>query len=346
MTKSSGVSVARMAVWIPPHFETGEEIARKSGIPEHVVKTKMGIVRKSRATKEMHPSMMAVEAGKKALKGIDPLSVDMLIWTGSEYKDHIVWSAGIFVQKELGLKNAVAFDIGARCSNKILGLMLAKSLMQANPKLNRILLAGGHKTGDLVNYNDPNSRFLYNLADGGSAILLERGDENPLLESSFVTDGDFSLDVIVPAGGTKNPTRDHPRVEDTYLQVPDVDGMRQRLERSSIQNFLKVIKEASTQSMNRPIDYLALLHMKKSAHDEIVKLVELNAEQSIYLDHFGHYGAPDQVLSVGLAERRGLLKKGDHVCLASAGIGYTWSAISFRWDVPTMDQNLHNDLDY
>ncbi len=340
------IGIKSMAVWLPPEFETGEDIAIKANLPLHVVKDKMGIVRKCRATSEMHPSMMAVEAAKKALYGIDPLSVDMVIWTGSEYKDHIVWSAGIFVQRELGLKNAFAFDIGARCSNKILGLVIAKSMMESNPHLNRVLLAGGHKTGDLVNYNDPSSRFLYNLADGGSAILLERGAKNELLSSSIVTDGDFSLDVIVPAGGTRLPLRSNPRQEDTYLQVPDVEGMRQRLEKSSIQNFLKVIKDASSRSMNKPIDYLALLHMKKSAHDEIVKLCELKDEQSIYLNHFGHFGAPDQVLSVGLAERQNRLKIGDHVCLASAGIGYTWSAISFRYEVPTFNQNLHSDLDY
>lgn len=340
------IGIKSMAVWLPPSFETGEEIAQKANIPEHVVKTKMGIIRKCRATNDMQPSMMAVEASRKALHGIDPLTVDMVIWTGSEYKDHIVWSAGIFVQRELGLKNAFAFDIGARCSNKILGLMIAKSMMETNPNLKRVLLTGGHKTGDLVNYNDPNSRFLYNLADGGSAILLERGAKNPILSSSIVTDGDFSLDVIVPAGGTKNPTRTNPRIEDTFLQVPDVEGMRQRLERSSIQNFMKVIREASTKSMNRPIDYLALLHMKKSAHDEIVKMCELREDQSVYLDHFGHFGAPDQVLSVGLAERKNKLKIGDHVCLASAGIGYTWSAISFKYEAPTFNQNLHKDLDY
>jgi 3-oxoacyl-[acyl-carrier-protein] synthase-3 len=64
----------------------------------------MGIVRKCRADATMHPGEMAVRAAKKVLKGIDPLSVDLVIWTGSEYKDYIVWTAGIYVQRELGLK--------------------------------------------------------------------------------------------------------------------------------------------------------------------------------------------------------------------------------------------------
>jgi 3-oxoacyl-[acyl-carrier-protein] synthase-3 len=331
------ISLKKAAVWLPETFEDAAFIARETGVPENVVKTKMGIVRKCRATSDIHPGEMAVRAARKVLKDIDPLSVDMVIWTGSEYKDYIVWTAGIYVQRELGLRNAYAFDISARCGNKILGLNLAKSLMQTNPKLNRVLLCGGHRTGDLVNYKDPNARFLNNLADGGSAMLLERGETNPLLESSIITDGDFTHDVIVPAGGTKNPTRNHPDTLMTFLQVPDMDGMRERLEKRSISNFLKVIKEASTKSLNKPIDYLALLHMKKSAHDAILGPLELKQEQSIYLDHYGHFGAPDQVLSLGLAEKNGLLKKGDHVVLASAGIGYMWSAISLRWDEATFD---------
>ncbi|MBC7712043.1 MAG: 3-oxoacyl-ACP synthase [Rhizobacter sp.] len=340
------INIKKAAVWLPEGFEDAAHIARESGVPEHVVSTKMGIVRKCRADKDTHPGDMAVNAARKVLKDIDPLSIDMVIWTGSEYKDYIVWTAGIYVQRELGLKNAKSFDISARCSNKILGLHLAKSLMLTDPKLKRVLLCGGHKTGDLVNYKDPNTRFLFNLADGGSAMLLEKSEiaENPLLESSIITDGDFTTDVIVPAGGTRHPTRDNTDPSMTYLQVPDVDGMRDRLEKKSIVNFLSVIREASKNELNKPIDYLALLHMKKSAHDAILEPMELKQEQSIYMNHYGHFGAPDQVLSLGLAEKRGLLKKGDHVVLASAGIGYMWSAMSFRWDKNTFDTNELQDL--
>lgn len=340
------INLKKAAVWLPEGFEDAAHIARESGVPEHVVSQKMGIVRKCRADKNTHPGDMAVMAARKVLKDIDPLSIDMVIWTGSEYKDYIVWTAGIYVQRELGLKNAKSFDISARCSNKILGLHLAKSLMLTDPKLKRVLLCGGHKTGDLVNYKDPNTRFLYNLADGGSAILLEKSDkaENPLLESAIITDGDFTTDVIVPAGGTRHPMRENPDVSMTYLQVPDVDGMRERLEKRSIVNFLQVIKEAAQNDLKKPIDYLALLHMKKSAHDAILDPMELKQNQSIYLDHYGHFGAPDQVLSLGLAEKRGMLKAGDHVVLASAGIGYMWSAMSLRWDTNTFNTNELTDI--
>ncbi len=333
------IGIKKAALWLPHGYESGQHISEQSGIPEDVVTEKMGIKRKCRASCDQHPSMMAVEAARAVLKDEDPLSIDCVLWTGSEYKDYCVWSAGIFVQRELGLKNAYAFDIAARCSSNVVGLDLAKMMMTANPRLKKVLLCGGHKTGDLVNYKDDKSRFLYNLADGGAAVLIEKGAANRILSSSIITDGDFSLDVIIPGGGTRKPWREQPHRDDSYLTVPDIKGMRERLAEKSLDNFIRVIKTAATESMQKPIDYLALLHMKRSAHDELLRRLELEQKQSIYLDHYGHFGAPDQILSLGLAERKGLLKKGQHVVLASAGIGYTWSALSIDWQEPCFIQN-------
>lgn len=331
------ISLKRTSIWIPEEFESAEYIAKESGVPQHVVEEKMGIIKKCRAPKELQTSTMAINAGKIIFEDgeIDPESVDLIIWTGSEYKDYPVWSAGIYVQEQLGLKNAWAFDLSSRCSSNVVGIKVAKAMMQADSKINRVLLCGGHKTGELVNYQDPTSKFLYNLSDGGSAILLERGDENPILESSVITDGAFSEDVVIPIGGTRKPFSDA-KPEEFHLTCPDIVGMRERLADRSIDNFLSVINGCAKESMpSKPIDYLAILHMKKSAHDEILNRLELKQEQSIYLNEYGHFGAPDQVLSLGLAEKENRLKPGDHIVLASAGIGYTWSALSLRWDKST-----------
>jgi len=335
------ISLARIAVWLPDGYEDAAFISRESGVPEAILKTKMGLVRKCRASAQMHPSMMAVAAARKVLAHIDPDSVDMVVWTGSDYKDYPVWTAGIYVQEQLGLRKAWAFDIAARCSTNVVAIKVVKSMMQADPNLRRVLLCGGHRTGDLVNYADQGTRFLYSLSDGGSAILLEQGDENPILESRVITDGSFSEDVILPAGGTRNRIREEVRQGYTYLNVPDMAAMRERLADRSIDNFTRVIKDTARASMSRPVDYLGLLHLKRSAHDTILAEVGLSDEQSIYMDHFGHFGAPDQVVSLGLAEKTGILKPGDHVVLASAGIGYCWSAVSVRWDRPAY---LENDL--
>jgi len=91
------VALVSAAVSLPAGRERGEDIAKAAGLPVAVVRDKMGIVEKRRAPADLHPSMMAVDAARRCLAGRDPESIDVIIWTGSEYKDHIVWTAAIHV---------------------------------------------------------------------------------------------------------------------------------------------------------------------------------------------------------------------------------------------------------
>ena len=334
------IGLKRAAVWLPRGYEDAAAVSRASGIPEAIVRDKLGIVRKCRAKPEEHPAWMALQAARKVLTGLDPDAVDLVVWTGSEFKDYPLWTASVYVQEQLGLRRAWAFDLAARCSSNVVGLKVVKAMMLGDPSLKRVLLCGGHRTGDLVNYGDPDARFLYSLSDGGSALLVERDGPNPILESAVMTDGSFSLDVVLEAGGTRHPIREGVDGRQTYLRVPRVEEMRRRLGERSVKNFLRVIRQAAERSLDRPINYLALLHLKRSAHDSILSELGLGAHQSTYMDHFGHFGAPDQVVSLLLAEHSHRLKPGDHVVLASAGIGYIWSALSINWERPTGGEHM------
>ncbi|HET8984905.1 MAG TPA: 3-oxoacyl-[acyl-carrier-protein] synthase III C-terminal domain-containing protein, partial [Trueperaceae bacterium] len=79
------------------------------------------------------------------------------------------------------------------------------------------------------------------------------------------------------------------------------------------------------------IAYLAMLHVKRSAHDYLLDKLGLAEERSIYLDHYGHIGQVDQVLSLKLARDAGLLHQGDLAVLVAAGVGYVWNAIALEW---------------
>ena len=117
------------------------------------------------------------------------------------------------------------------------------------------------------------------------------------------------------------------------LDVPDPVGMKARLEQKSLQNFLRVVRSSLEKSgyTEEEIDYLAILHMKKSAHDYVLNDLGIPAEKSIYLHEYGHIGQMDQILSLELAEKAGKLKDGDVAVLVSAGIGYAWGAITVKW---------------
>lgn len=314
---------------------TGDEIAGKAGIPLNIVNEKMGIKRKPIAGEDDHTCAMGIWAAKKAIEkaGMDPLAIDVIIYIGEEHKEYPLWTAAMKLQEEIGAKRAWAFDTALRCGTTILGLKLAKSLMLSDEKITTVLLAGGYRNEDFIDYTNERTRFMFNLGAGGGAILLKKGHKkNLILESEIITDGSFSEDVVVVAGGTKNPiTKDNLHLH--KLDVLDPVGMKERLEQKSMKNFLKVIHAALMKSgyTEKDIGYVAMLHMKKSAHEYVLNELGLTNHHSIYLEDYGHIGQMDQILSIELAEKEGRLKDGDLVVLVSAGIGYAWGATIIRW---------------
>lgn len=331
------IGIVSTGIYLPEQVMTAAEIAAASGIPVKVVKEKMGITQKPIPGEEDHPVAMGIRAAKQALKkaNIHGKEIDLIIYIGEEFKEYPLWTAAINMQEELGAHHAWGFDVALRCGTTIMALKVAKAMMQQDEHIQTVLLAGGYRNGDLIDYTNERTRFMFNLATGGGALILQKkSPSHTVLESEVITDGSFSEDVLVPFGGTKQPLTEEALQQNKFtLDVMDPAGMKERLENKSMQNFLKVIRSSLSKSgyKEEDIDYLAILHMKKSAHDYVLNQLGLEEEQSIYLHEYGHIGQVDQILSLELAEQQGKLKAGDIVVLVSAGIGYAWGAITVRW---------------
>ena len=98
-------------------------------------------------------------------------------------------------------------------------------------------------------------------------------------------------------------------------------------------NWYHCIDEALRKSgkTRADIDYLAILHIKRSGHKAMLADLGLTEEQTIYLEDYGHIGQIDQILSLELALKEGKVKPGSTVCMIAAGIGYTWAANIIQW---------------
>jgi 3-oxoacyl-[acyl-carrier-protein] synthase-3 len=331
------VGIVSTGVYIPVTKMTAAEIAERSGLPVEVVETKMGISQKPIPGDHDHTVAMGIWAAEEAIRkgNVDPKSIDLIIYIGEEHKEYPLWTAAIKIQEEIGAYHAWGFDVAQRCGTTIMAMKVAKSMMESDPSIETVLLAGGYRNGDFIDYTNERTRFMFNLGAGGAAMILKRNHpENVVLESDIITDGSFSEDVVVPLGGTKNPLTPEDLQNGLYrLDVLDPIGMKARLEQKSMQNFLKVIRSSLEKSgySNEEIDYLAILHMKKSAHDYVLNELGISEGKSTYLSEYGHIGQIDQILSLELAENAGKLKDGDITVLVSAGIGYAWGAITVKW---------------
>lgn len=329
MDKKIYVEIAKTSVYFPEGIETARDLSIKTGIPEEVIITKFGLYQKHVADSSTHASDMAIEAGRKALTDIDPNEIDVIIYFGSPFKDYGVWSSAPKIQHELGAKRAYAFEMMNVSSNFPITLKVAKDMLISDPTINKILLVGGCKESQIIDYSNPRSRFMFNFADGGAAALLQRGENNKVLESSIITDGSFYDDIKIPAGGSVLPAS-HETVDKQlhYIDVKNPLDMKERLDPVSIPNFVAVIDQAVKNSGYSISDIALLLplHTKRSMFNELLKNLDLKEEQAIYLDYFGHMSALDPLIGLHFAKEQGKIKQGDLVVAVSAGTGYTWAA--------------------
>ena len=341
---SVAVGIAGLGRHEPEAVTTAAEMAEATGIPEDVVREKFGLVQKRIAGEEEHASDMAAEAGRRALRDaserlgreITAADLDGIIYFGSTYKDYRVWLAAPRVQHLLGAEDAWAFEVSATSGGAPFALRTAVDMMAADGGPRVVLLTAASRESHLIDYDNERSRFMFNFGDGAAAAVLVRGlDRNAVLGSSFLTDGSFSEDVRVPAGGSRLPCSPETLERGQHsLDVRDPADMKRRLDPVSLDRFERVAREAAHRSGGGPegaIDFLAVLHTKRSLHEALLDRLDLTPEQTVYLDHHGHLSAADPLLGLQEGERRGRLEDGALAVALSAGTGYTWAATGVRW---------------
>ncbi|WP_231186942.1 3-oxoacyl-ACP synthase [Haladaptatus sp. DYF46] len=330
------VGLTGYGLYVPEDTVTGGEIARKSGIPENVIVEKMGIREKHVCPRDGdHVTDMCVKAAERALShaGIEASDLDAVLYHGSEFKDFVVWSAAANVADRIGAEDAFASESYALCAGAPIAIREAKATLVADTP-ERILLVSASREEDLVNYENEESSFMFNFGSGACAMVLEEAPETPLAtvrESAAITDGSFSEDVVMPAGGSRNPPS-HTTVQSGLhaLNVPDPDGMKERLAEVSLDNFLDVADTALSRSDygRDDLDFVALTHMKRSFHDHLCSTL---GASNYYLDEFGHVQSVDQLLALDAGIENGSVEAGDVVCFLAAGTGYTWAATVLDW---------------
>jgi len=335
--KDTTVGVVSIGVYLPKGYISAAELAQKTGIPQEIIETKMGLKGKHIPGPDDHPIAMGVWAAQDALAqtDIEPKDIDLVLCTTEDYRDYPLQLAGPKTAYKLEAHRAWAVDINQKCGTNVAALKIAKDMMVADDDINTVMITGGYRNIDLIDYANQRSRFMFDVSVGGGAFLLRKNyPRNHILETAMITDGSFADDVVVPAGGTKMPiTEEALRKRLNYLDVPDPQSMKQKLDPISQKNFVQVIRDSLARSGydEGDIGYLAILHMKRSIHEHTLQELGLSDDQSFYLEEYGHTGQMDAPISIKLGLESGRIKDSTIIVIVAAGIGYTWGATTIRW---------------
>ena len=326
------MGIVSYGLFMPEGFETAGEVAAKSGLSAEAV-IALGIERKYVPAPADQPVTMAVKAAKQAFqntRGLKPEDVDLVIWTGEEYKDYIAQTASIRLQEEVGCRNAWAFDLVGQGVTSIIGLRVARDIMAGDETVNTVLLAGGTRNIDLVDCTNRSTAFLMAASASGGAMLLKRDyPENHVLDTWITVDPEMADEVFVPGGGTEIPFQpENLNSPSMFYQVSDPARLSEYLDTRWTPGLAGVVKQVLP---DRAPDYLALRHLAPRDRQQVLAELMLKPEQSMALNNWGHHGPNDILISLDQGLKRKAVRDGSLVVLASGGIGFTYAAALVRW---------------
>lgn len=333
------VGIVGTGIYLPKHKMSAGQIAEatKGQWTEEAIIEKLGIIEKTIPDAEDGTQEMGVKAAQDALNntGTNPNEIDLILCIGEEWKEYPLTTSGIYIQEKINAINAWAIDLQQRCGSAVSAMKIAKDMMLSDNSIKTVMIVGGYRNVDLIDYSDPAVSFMYNLSAGGGAIILKKNyKKNILLGTHIITDGSLARDVRVEYGGTTKPiTTDNVDKAYNSLWVANEKHMKERLNEVSMDNWMKCIEQAFSKSGHNKseLGFLCGLHFKRSMFEYILTELGLTKEQSIYLENYGHMGQIDQILTLHLAQQQNLIKNGTIISMIAAGIGYAWNANVIQW---------------
>ncbi|MDB5096155.1 MAG: Beta-ketoacyl-acyl-carrier-protein synthase [Cyanobacteria bacterium RYN_339] len=324
------VGITKVARHLPPGRMTAADMARRTGLDEAKIRDEIGMLEKPIGAPGESALDHALKAGQALLEGLDPKSIDLLIYASGSMPDHPLWWGIYKLHELLGLHHARFLELHYGCIGSLHALEAAKSYMLANPAIKRAIVIGAegyHFDEAFADYAYADNEPMYIFADGAAAALLERSSEvelpNYLGSFKFLVDSSKHAEAAVPGGGAKDY-----QAADRALRLPAQDARElKRFGIRYIQNYLSVTREAIALDGREGPDFLISSQLKLPLARILLAKLGLTMQETAYtMPKWGHVGTADILLALGEAMEQGQLKPGSTAAIVSSGVSFSWGA--------------------
>jgi 3-oxoacyl-[acyl-carrier-protein] synthase-3 len=218
------------------------------------------------------------------------------------------------------------------CSGYVYGLWLAGSLI-AGGGMKRILFL----SGDASRKSSSEDRSVGLLfGDAGSATIIERSEQSDTFTFVLGTDGRGANNLIIPAGGARNPSN-----ESTRLSLPDGKGnfrSQEELYMNGAEMFAFTLKEvprmiervlAASGKTIVNIDSVVLHQANKFMLEHLAKRIKIPAEKlPLSLGEYGNTSSASIPVTMIHCLREQLRSRRMELLLSGFGVGYSWGAVT------------------
>lgn len=302
---------------LPTNIITNDQLSRQVDTSDEWISSRTGI-RNRHVAEEETGAGMASEAAKRALEnaGVSADEIELII-VATCTADMQFPSTACMVQKEIGAKHAVAFDLSAACSGFLFALNTAHAYFTAGI-YKKALIIGTEVLSKLVDWTDRSTCVLF--GDGAGAAVVETSETG--LEG-FVQHADGDKGEVLTCAGTN-------RTEGpAYIQM---NG--QEVFKFAVKKVPECIQEVLEMTGTEKEDIRwYLLHQANSRiiQSAAKRLKEPEEKFPMNMDQYGNTSAASIPILLDEMNRSGMLRKGDRLMMSGFGAGLTWGAAQIVW---------------
>ena len=314
--------------YLPEHRMTNHDLEKLVDTNDEWIRTRTGIEeRRILKDPDKATAFMGTEAAKEVLenRGISAEEIDLII-LATVTPDYFFPATACLVQKNIGAKNAFAFDLSAACSGFLYALSTGSMYIESG-RAQKVLVIGTDKMSSILNYEDRSTCILF--GDGAGAVLLEESDdETGLIDQKHYVEGDSDCALYQPAGGSLNPAT--PETVEKGLHYLKQDG--RAVFKKATMGMADVSLEIMKINNLDPEDVAWLVPHQANLRiiDATARRMGVSSEKvMVNINKYGNTTAG--TIPLCLYDWQEKLNYGDNLILAAFGGGFTWGAIYLKW---------------
>lgn len=283
-------------------------------------------------------SDLGYRAALKAIENaeIDKDEIDFIIFATLS-PDYYFPGCGVVLQEKLGLDTIGALDVRNQCSGFIYALSTADAFIQSG-KYKNILVVGAEVHSFGLDMTTRGRGVSVIFGDGAGALILSASEEENrgILSFNMHSEGKYAEELVMAFPGTRYGWVDD-MLEEGY--EPDFQKIYPYMNGNFVfkhavtrfpQAILEAFKDAgeSLENLDLLIPHQANLRISQF----VQKQMGLKDEQVFNnIQKYGNTTAASIPIALSEAMEQNRVQKGDLVCLAAFGSGFTWGSVLLKF---------------
>jgi 3-oxoacyl-[acyl-carrier-protein] synthase-3 len=334
-TQLRNSKIAGVGHYVPDNIVTNHDLEKIMDTTDEWIQERTGI-KERRYFEEGKDTTanMGANASRKALEmaGIKAEEIDLIIFATLS-PDYVFPGSGVLLQRELGLHNIPALDVRNQCSGFIYALSVGDQFIKTG-MYNNVLVVGSEIHSSGLDFTTRGRAVSVIFGDGAGAVVLTPSDDmnTGILSTHLHAEGEFAEELAVLNPGSNKKDRLTKEMIDEGTIYPYMNGST--VFKHAVQRFPEVINEALQVNGFKPTDIDILI--PHQANLRITSFIQQKMglpEEKVYsnIQRYGNTTAASVPIALSEAYAEGKIKKGDLVCLAAFGSGFTWASALIRW---------------